>query len=63
MSESAAHGIIESNGRKADAEESVSFSDVARAHYRWDVAAKGSETRNQARTEFHDKLAPSTRTR
>lgn len=57
MSESTAHGIIESNGRKADGAERVSFSDVARAHYQWDVAAKGSETRSQARTDFHDKLA------
>jgi hypothetical protein len=57
MSESAAHGIIESNGRRTDDDESVSFSDVARAHYRWDVAAKGTETRDKARADFHDKLA------
>jgi hypothetical protein len=54
MRESAAQGTTaEVNG---SADDYVSFSDVARAHFHWDVATEGAE-RTEARKEFHDKLS------
>ncbi len=59
MRESAAQGTItpgmtaQGNGSSS---EHVSFSDVARAHFHWDVATEGDE-REQARGEFQAKLA------
>jgi hypothetical protein len=54
MREAAAQGsTAEVNGSPND---HVSFSDVARAHFHWDVTSEGVE-RDQARGDFQDKLS------
>lgn len=58
MHGSAAHGFAgeASNGRDADSAHHATFSDVARAHFRWDVEARGSESRERALDAYREKL-------
>lgn len=57
MRESAAQGsLAEGNGAGSAPGEHVSFSDVARAHFQWDVATEGAK-RTEAREDFHAKLS------
>jgi hypothetical protein len=59
VSESSVHGTtIAGNGRDGNGASRVTFSDVARAHFLWDVAPAIDEaTRLRARREFNDQLA------
>lgn len=61
MRESAAQGYtaqdtIEADGGRAEPVKHVSFSDVARAHFKWDGATEGAESAH-ARGDFQEKLA------
>lgn len=51
----AAHDTIEADRPNAEPAEHVSFSDVARAHFSWDVATEGAESA-RARGDFQEKL-------
>jgi hypothetical protein len=53
---SSASALAERNGGTTPPPDPVSFSDVARAHHRWDVAARGT-AREQARDDFTHTLA------
>jgi len=58
MPESAAHGFAAgtSNGSTTDAAARTTFSDVARAHFHWDVEARSADNRDRARAEYEEKL-------